>query len=974
MPGHQRWRFGPFEVDPQEHQLWRDGRLVPVTRKSMALLTTLLGRPGKLFTKAELFDTVWAGSVVTDAALSRVIHELRVALGDDAGAPRYIATAHGLGFRFIAPLLQEADAPAGATPSAAADTRLVGRERELAFLEQALADARVGKRQVVFVTGEAGIGKTALVETFIGRHAGRSDLWTAQGRSIEQYGTSEAYLPILEALENLARQVGAEGLREVLVRYAPTWLAQLPWLAHDADPAALQRALAGSTAQRMLREITQALEVLAAQRPIVLWLEDLHWSDHSSLAVVSFLAGRRDPARLLVVGSFRPGDAQSADSPLHGLALRLAQRGQARELALGLLDARAIAAYLNTRFAQAPRLQVDELSAFIHRRTEGNALFTVAMVDDLVLRGRLDREGDSWLLKGSVASLGTGLPDSLRQLVHDQIEHLGDADRRLVEAAAVAGTDFCAAAVAAALQAETADVEDRCLRLVQQGRFLRARAPVSWPDGTVSAGFGFRHALYWQGTHERVTQSRRAEWQRRIGLREEQAYGAQGAMIAAELAMRFEAAHDIERSLRYLQMAGASALMRYAYLECIDLLRHALGLVSRLPAEQQPRQELELLLPLGAALMAAQGYASDDVETTYRRALQLCRLCSRPGDLERVLRGLWNVAFLRADLERARAAADELLTLASARPDPVLLFDAHGKLGQTCLHCGDFAGARRHLEHALSLPDAAGHSTSPRLCAYLAWALWYIGHPAQALTRANESLALARRAASPHSSAFALGYVALVHVFRGDIATALDLARQQIALSVEHGLIYWQVLGEFIQGLAEARQGDAQRGTAAMGGAIDAMRALGAEVGLPNLFCLLAEAELARGQPGLARIALATSASLAAGNGNALNAAETARLQGEVALADDAGRAGRDLAERSFTSALTLARLQGARALELRAATSLARLWANDGQAQRAIELLAPIQAGFSEGFDTLDLMRSRALLDEPARLGSALS
>ena len=242
MPSASRWRFGPFEVDAQEHQLRRDGRPVAVTRKSMSLLTTLLGRPGKLFTKAELFDTVWAGSVVGDAALSRVVRELRVALGDEAGASRYIATAHGLGFRFVAAI--EADATSSHRGSADFDVPapgFVARHAELDRLDAALSAARGGKRQVVFVTGEAGIGKTALVEAFLARQAADGELWTAQGRCIEQYGTGDAFLPILEVLENLTRQVGAATLRDTLARYAPAWLALLPWLS-EAGPAAKGRA------------------------------------------------------------------------------------------------------------------------------------------------------------------------------------------------------------------------------------------------------------------------------------------------------------------------------------------------------------------------------------------------------------------------------------------------------------------------------------------------------------------------------------------------------------------------------------------------------------------------------------------------------------------------------------------------------------------------------------------------------------
>jgi len=922
-PTRPRWRFGPFEADAQEHRLRRDGQEVALTRKAFAVLACLLSRPGSLFTRAELFDTVWAGTVVTDAALSRVIRELRLALGDDAAAPRYIATAHGLGFRFIAPLSTEPAVPApAALPSG---RRLVGRDAAAAQLDAALALALAGQRQVRFVTGEAGIGKTSLVQAFTERHAGHG-LCMAQGRCIDQYGNSEAYLPILEALESLARQLDADVVREVLARYAPAWLALLPWLAHGSE-----RPVPGdTTAQRMLREIAQALEVLAAQRPIVLWLEDLHWSDPSSLAVVSFLAGRRDPARLLLIASYRPADAAAGSSPLQGLVLQLQQRGQARTLALPPLDATAVADYLRLRFDGAGALPVDALAAFVHGRTGGNALFTVAVVDDLVRRGTLARDPAGWTVACPVADISHGLPDDLRQLVHAQIERLADEDRRLVEAAAVAGTEFPAAALAAALQADIGDIEERCHRLVRQGRFLQAGASALWPDGTHSASFAFQHALYWQGTYERVPQSRRADWNRRIGLRLEQAWAEQSASIATELAMRFEAAHDLERCLRYLRQAGSQALARCAYPESVELLRHALTLLPELPMGARPAHELELLLPLGAALMAAQGYAAQEVAATYQRALALCEQLGRPAELARALRGLWNVAFLRADLDHALQLAETLRAQAVTTGDRRMAADAHAKLGQTCIHRGDLADAQAHLEAALAAAtgsdDATALREAPRVAIYLAWVYWYQGQPARALQQAAQAQALAQQVANPHSTAFALGYASQLHYFCGQGDQERQLAAQLRLLSTEHGLAYWRSLADFTLGRCTAREGAAADGIAAMRQAIADMRAAGGRVGVPYLLCALAEAHLAAGQPQAAMQVLAEADALVRDTGNALYAAEGLRLQGEVALASGRRATQAEEARRCFSAAVDLARRQGARALEQRALDSLAVL------------------------------------------------
>jgi DNA-binding winged helix-turn-helix (wHTH) protein/tetratricopeptide (TPR) repeat protein len=924
MDDSRRRRFGPFELDPRERELRRDGVPVAVTAKSLALLERLLDDAGHLVTKEALFASVWAGTVVSDAALSRAIRELRVALGDDAGAPRYIATVHGAGFRFVAAL---AAAPATALPGAAtaagaapvapaapASLPVVGRGAELAALADALDTARAGRRQVVFVTGEAGIGKTSLVEAFAATQAG--DAVLAAGRCVEQFGPREAHLPLLEALESLARTLGAEPVRAVLQRYAPAWLAQLPWLAAPADAAGLQQALAASSSQRMLREFAQALELLCAERPLVLWLEDLHWSDHASLEVLAFVAGRREPARLLVIASLRPDDAQRALPALPELMLRLGQQGAGRELPLGLLDAGATAALLRVRLGPAADGEAAaRLAGFVHRRTGGHALFSVALLDDLRRRGRIVATPDGWQVDGDPA-LDAGLPESLRQLVERRVRRLPEDAQRIVEAGAVAGDPFAAAAVAAALGRDAGEVEESCLQIVHAGGLLRAAPAQRWPDGTESAGFAFLHALHWQGCRERVPPARRAAWQQRIGSREEAAWGDEVRSIAGLLALRFEDAHDWPRALRHLHAAGASALARCAYVEGTALLRTAERLVRHLPAQARPRAELDTLLPLGAALMAVEGYAAASVEQVYRRALDLCRGLDAPAALERALRGLWNVALVRGDLARASDTADELLVLATVRGDTAAAADAFAKLGQTTLHRGDFTAARTHLEIALMRAGDEADPTrlreTPRAAGYLAWVLWYTGEPALARARADEALALAHRAASPHTTAFALGFVGWLHAFLGETDALRRCAEAQAAVAEEHDLVYWAVWSELLGGLADARSGAALAACARMRAALGRFTAIGARVGLSHFHSALAEVELELGDLDAAQRSLDNAADLLQATGNAYHAAETQRLAARLAAAQ--GRPA--LAAERRDAALAQARAQGARAIE----------------------------------------------------------
>jgi DNA-binding winged helix-turn-helix (wHTH) protein len=936
-----RWRFGPFEADAREMQLLRAGQVVPVTRKAFVLLMALLERAGRLITKTELFDTVWAGTVVTDAALSRAIRELRVALGDDAGNPSYIATQHGLGFRFVATIevteaIEAADPQPTAPPAQAqaraeampldplAAPRLAGRSQELRRLAAAAGRAWAGQRTLVFVSGEAGIGKSSLIEAFVEAESARGGLWLAAGRCIEQYGTVEANLPLLEALEGLAPQVGPARLAQLLLRFAPAWLTQLPWLTHEIDAAALERASAGTTAQRLLRELAQALETLAEERPLLLWLEDLHWSDPSTLDLLAFLAGRRTPARLLVLVSLRSAEPQGAHPALRGLVQGLCERGQAEEIALGTLAAPEFATLLRLRLAGAEALPMSELAGFVHQRSGGHALYGVTLIDDLVRQGELHHDGQAWRLARPVAELGTALPAGLRQLVLRQLERLDDETLLLIEAAAVAGPDFSAAALAAALEIEQHEAEERCLRLALAGCLLRQRSPVIWPDGTEAAGFGFLHALYWQATYERIVPARRAEWQRRIAEREEAAWGEQRVHIAAELAMRYEAARDTPRCLLNLELAGAAALARGAYPEGVQLLEHGLEQVVRLPEAERARRELDLRLPLGAALMAVQGYSAPEVDRCYRRALDLARDVGRRGETERVLRGLWNVALVRSRLEDARTAADELVVRAAARGDRSGSFDAFAKLGQTSMHRGEFIAARQHLSYTLALPladdDPARLREAPRVAAYLAWVLWYGGDADAALAQADAAWSLAQRADNAHTQAFVLGFNGWLHHFRGEYEHMAALAAQQAVLAAEHGLVYWRIWSDCLLGLAEAHAGH-PGGCAQTHAAIDEFLALEADVGVSHFLSAVAERELAAGALDEAGQSLARATALLARNRNAYHAAETMHLEGVLAQA----RGEQPTAHRLFADAADLARRQGATMLHVRASAALLR-------------------------------------------------
>src|SRR5262245_24884713 len=480
--------FPPFRLELIGEQLWHGGDVVALRPKTFAVLRHLAENPGRLVSKDELLDTVWARTAVSDTVLKSCVRELRRALGDDARASRYIETVHRRGYRFRSAALaaNHAGAACHARPP---PPGFVGRDADHALLRGWLDEAGQGERRIVFVTGEAGIGKTTLVEAFLADLDPGDQLWVGWGQCIEQYGGGEPYLPVLEALGRLGRQHRGEHLRVLLERHA-TWLVQLPALLDGVDLDALRQRSSNATPERRLREIAELLEALTAERTLVLCLEDLQWSDGATLELLAMVGRRREAARLLIVATYRIPEANSPSRPLRGVKEELALHGDCRELRLGLLGEATVREYLERRLgtgAAPPPLR--ELARVIHRRTDGNPLFMVNVVDDLVRLGVLAYHDGAWSLGRSVEHVASTVPDTLRHMIAWQLDRLDGADRRVVELASVAGIDFSAAAVAAGLRADGEETEGRCASLARSGRFLAARGG-GGPDGPLTANYG----------------------------------------------------------------------------------------------------------------------------------------------------------------------------------------------------------------------------------------------------------------------------------------------------------------------------------------------------------------------------------------------------------------------------------------------------------------------------------------------------
>ncbi|MBI3796408.1 MAG: AAA family ATPase [Deltaproteobacteria bacterium] len=873
MQQEQYFIFRPFRLDVANARLWRRSQAITLRPKTFAVLCHLVARAGRLVTKKELLDAIWSDASVSDVVTVVCVQELREALGDQLDAPQFIETVSRRGYRFIASVTTATPpvpSPKSPVPSSRPKIRglqsavrnpqsaigLVGRKAELAELDRYLEKAISGERQIVFVTGELGIGKTTVVEAFLQslesrvprleskapsappgdgqtrdarRQTRDAGMWIARGQCIEHYGASEAYLPVLEALGRVCRQPGSEQVVEVLGRYAPTWLRQMPWLTRAVDLEAGPRKMSRATREQMLREITEAVEMLTVEQPLVLFFEDLQWSDYSTVDVISFLARRQERARLLVIGTYRPVQVVARRHPLDIVKQELQAHWQCGEISLGFLTEADVTSYLAVRFAAASpetrhaggedlsRAPVHSLAQVVHQRTDGNPLFMVNLVDYLVAQGVV-AQGPSGEPCQVVSPQGipVGLPETLRQMIEKQIARLSVAEQRVLEVASVAGVAFSAATVAAGLGEDVAQSEERCAELARGSQFLRSWGVDEWPDGTVAGSYAFIHTLYQNVLYERLTAGQRLPLHRRIGERREAGYGDRAKEIAGELAVHFEQGRDYRRAVHYRQRAAKTALQRCAYQEAINHLNQGLeSLKVMADTPERLQHEIGLRIGLGLALVATKGYAAAEVERSYSRALELCRQAEATPQLVWALWGLQGYYFVRGELPTARELGEQMVEVAERLQEPGLLGVAHAVLGPTLSALGEPQRAWRHLEQGLALCSLQTHARLHALClSFGARVRLTLGYAEQAAVLSQEALRLAHELEHPLTSVITAFIGALLHSVRGEVQVAQELAEKAIALSAECAFVHWEAQAMALRGWALARQGQGEVGIA----------------------------------------------------------------------------------------------------------------------------------------------------------------
>src|SRR5882672_7388718 len=660
--------FPPFRLDTVNQCLWRDdgaaAERILLAPKGFDVLRYLVEHPGRLVAHDELLEALWPKTYVQPEVLKSHIAAIRAVLGDDARKPMFIETMSRRGYRFIAPVTEGASA-SGAAASRPAKV-LVGRDDALAQLHQCLERmSSKGERQIVFVTGEPGIGKTAVADAIIDRAAESPDIRLARGQCIEGYGSREAYYPMLEVLAGLCRGDSGDAIVQILAAQAPTWLVQFPALLTPDRGEILRREVLGATPERMLREIGDALEAIASRNPLVIVFEDLQWVDYSTVDLISVLARRRTAAKLMLVGTYRDDEVALSEHPLGALKQDLRSRLLCHEIALGRLSEAQVVDYLVAEQPESPL--PDGLAALVYRHSEGNPLFMVATLDHLIGRGLIARER-GWWLRRPLDEIGLAVPESLREMIEIQIERLSPDEQRVLEVASL--TQYRAFSViaraAAAMDADPGQFERICERLSRRTHILHPGTLEELPDGTISPFYEFAHALYREVLYSRIPPGRRARLHRQAAEWAETAFAGQPSEAAPFLAYHFEHGGDYARAVKYLRVAAQTAGRRYAPREATAHLQHALELSGRLPDSGRATNELAVLEELAAMYLVS--FDTRAVQTYEMLAARAA--ASDLIDLE--VRALVNMAYPLSwiDAERSLAVVDRALRLSTRQHDP----------------------------------------------------------------------------------------------------------------------------------------------------------------------------------------------------------------------------------------------------------------------------------------------------------------
>ena len=836
-------------------------------------------------------------------------------------------------------------------------TPLVGREPELGSLLELWAHVKDGHGHVVVLTGEAGIGKSRLVQVIKERVGAEGHGWV-EWRSSPYHQHS----PLYPAIAHLHRLLGwrAEESSSEKLRKLEVLLAQYGYALPEAVPlfASLLTLPLPEHYQALAlapqRQKAKTLEALLAWRwhgpeqgPLLFIVQDLHWLDPSTLEFLDLLVDRAARLRVFALLTCRPT-----------FRPRWAPGAHLTDLTLDRLP-RPQAALMIERVAGGKALPI-EVREQLLTRTDGVPLFIEELTKMILESGFLREMDDRYELKGPLPPLA--IPDTLHDSLVTRLDRW-PAAKPVAQLGATIGRQFSFELLQAVSPPDGAALE-RALGQLVEAELLYQRG------GPPTSTYAFKHALIQEAAYQSLLRSTRQQYHQRIAQALVERFPETVATQPELLAHHYTEAGLAAQALPYWQRAGQRAVERSANLEAISHLSKGLDLLKALPeAPERTQQELMLQLALGAPLLMIKGYPAPEVEHTYTRALELCERVGDSAQLFSALSGLWGVYLTRPRLQVARDLAERSFALARRLANRALLQEAHLMLGASLFYLGDLVSARTHLEQGIALyqrPTGAvftlGADPGARCLAWAAWALWMLGYPGQALARINEALPPDQEVPHAFTRAWVLHFAATLHAWRGEYQLTQEKAEAEIALSSEHGFVRWLAGGTVRRGWALAMRGAPEEGLAQLNQGVAGWPSSAGELGLTSILAQQAEV-YGRGKRATEGLrVLADALALVEKNAERYYEAELHRLRGELLLQSHPLPSGNEV-EGCFAQALDIARRQQAKSLELRAALSLSRLWQAKGETERARELLGASRSWFTEGFDTRDLQEAKALL-----------
>jgi TOMM system kinase/cyclase fusion protein len=844
-------------------------------------------------------------------------------------------------------------------------TPLVGREQEIGLLLERWEQVKDGLGQVVLLSGEAGMGKSRLVQVLQEQVATEPQAWLTPCQCSPYYQNSALY-PLIDLLERVvlrfergeSPQQKLNKLEGFLVQYGlplaeavPLFAALLSLpLATDYAPLTLSPE---QQKQKTLHALLTILLRIAAQQPVLFVMEDLHWVDPSTLELLGLLVDQGPTARILALLTFRPDFSPpwTGRDHLTQVTVHRLPRRQAVEMTGRVAHRKAL-----------PAEVIEQVVA----KTDGVPLFVEELTKMVLESGLLEEREERYELTGPMPPLA--IPATLHDSLMARLDRLATV-KAMAQLGATLGREFTYDLLRAVAPWDESTLQRGLYQLVEAELLYQQGLP---PQVT----YRFKHVLIQEAAYQSLLRSTRQQHHQRIAQVLEARFPEICETQPELLAHHYMEAGVMVQALPYWQRAGQRAIQRSAYLEAIAHLTKGLEVLRTLPdTPKRTQQELDLQTALGPVLMATKGFAAVEVEAAYARARELCRQVGKTPQLFPVLHGLWRVYNMRAEFQTARELGEQLLALAEGVRDSALLLEAHRALGQTLFWLGETALSRAHMEQGMALYDFQQHHSHTLLygqdpgvvCqSFAAWALWLLGYPDQARQQIYEALARAQELAHPFSLVYALTCAAIVHGFRREGSAIQKWAEEVMALSRERGFPFWATWGMILRGWALVTQGQGTEGITQMRQGLAAYQATGGGVFQPSYLVLLAEAYGNMGQTDGGLSMLAEALAAVEHSEERWWEAELYRLKGELLLARAAEH--RAEAEACFHQALAVARQQQAKSLELRAATSLSRLWQQQGKRAEAYELLAPIYGWFTEGFDTANLQEAKALLAELGR------